>query len=126
MVTIVNHPEFGYRDLTVHSIILFANHLMAAEVLKEMLSNASSVGSGYTLLESEANDVAKSARSFQADGGGDGQSDVEESTYAAQAAAFVATAKLVCGEGSESFETFRELKATACRGDTSSVCADKI
>ena len=119
-MTMVDHPEFGYRDLAVHSIILFADHLMAAAVLKGMLANDASLDGvisadpPYALLDDERDDLVRSTTASSKVSVGDKLSETEEESAAtAQAAKFVATAKLACGEGNESFEAFRELRATA-------------
>ena len=111
-VTIVDHPDFGYRDLTVHSIVVFANPIVTTEVLTEMLSGAFQVEELNDSV-AESKSVATSNRN---QGSTFGAGDDGNSLFAAGAAEFVACAKLACGEGSRSFEAFKDL----CEGGSTS------
>ena len=106
-VSIVDHPVVGYRDLTVHSIVCFANHFVTAEILNEMAAG------GYTFLEEESDHFSKSAVLSKTDDRGSSASDIHENTYSDEASQFVATAKLACGEGAESFEKYKHLQRIA-------------
>ena len=108
-VTIVDHPDFGYRDLTVHSIVVFANPIVTTEVLTEMLSGAFQVEELNDSV-AESKSVATSNRNQGSTFGAGGD---DNSLFAAGAAEFVACAKLACGEGSRSFEAFKDLSAKA-------------
>lgn len=110
-VTIVNHPVVGYRDLAVHSIVCFANHLVAAATLNEMITG------GYAFQEKESDELfrPKSSSGIDVQGCAVDKSNEYGDAYAEKASQFVATARLAFGEAADSFEKYKHLQRMASK-----------